>query len=96
MNRLISMGDVESHLDRDGMHYTRVAEFERPFKSGRWGSVHVLLSYAPSPLDTGRPETMAFACDKGGRVLDWSELCASYAPDHETGMTECIETLEAM
>ena len=96
MNKLISMGEVESHLDRDGTHYTRVAEFEKPFKSYGRRSVHVLLSYAPCPFDTGRPETMAFICDKGGRVLDWSELCASYALDHETGMPECIETLEAM
>lgn len=96
MNKLISMGEIESHLDHDGTHYTRVAEFEKPFKSCGRKSVHVLLSYAPCPLDTGRPETMAFICDKGGVVLSWSELCASYAPDHETGMAKCIEMLEAM
>ena len=47
-------------------------------------------------MDTGRPETMAFICDKGGMVLSWTELCVSYASDHEAGMAECIEMLEAM
>lgn len=97
MNKLVSLGRVESFIDCwNSRHYTRVAEFERPFKSHGRKSVHVLLNYAPCPMDTGRPETMAFICDKGGMVFSWTELRVSYAPDHETGMAECIEMLEAM
>lgn len=97
MSKLISMGEVESFIDCwNSRHYTRVAEFEKPFKSGGRKSLHVLLSYAPCPADTGRPETMAFICDKNGLVLDWTELCVSYAPDHEAGIAACIEMLEAM
>ena len=97
MNKLVSLGVVESFIDSyNSRHYTRVAEFERPFKSYKRKSMHVLLSYAPCPPDTRRPETMAFICDENGDVLSWSELCVSYAPDHEAGMAECIEMLEAM
>ena len=97
MNELISMGEVESFIDCwNSRHCTRVAEFERPFKLYGRKSVYVLLDYAPCPPDTERPETVAFICDKGGVVLSWAELCVSYAPDHETGMAECIEMLEAM
>lgn len=97
MNKLVSLGRVESFIDCwNSRHYTRVAEFERPFKSHGRKSVHVLLSYAPCPMDTVRPETMAFVCSKGGMVFSWTELCVSYASDHETGMAECIEMLEAM
>lgn len=97
MNKLVSLGRVESFIDRyNSRHYTWVAEFERPFKSHGRKSVHVLLSYAPHPMDTKRPETMAFICDEDGDVLRWDELCVSYAPDHEAGMAECIEMLEAM
>lgn len=97
MNKLVSLGRVESFIDCwNSRHYTRVAEFERPFKSHGRKSVHVLLSYAPCPMDTVRPETMAFICSNGGMVFSWTELCVSYAPDHETGMAECIEMLEAM
>ncbi len=97
MNKLVSLGGVESFIDSyNSRHYTRVAEFERPFKSYKRKSMHVLLSYAPCPPDTRRPETMAFICDENGDVLSWSELCVSYASDHEAGMAECIEMLEAM
>lgn len=96
MNKLISMGEVESFSDSGCVQYARITTFERPFTSGRLSSAHVLLSYISCPADTKRPETMAFICDKNGLVLDWTELCVSYAPDHETGMKKCIEMLEAM
>lgn len=97
MNKLISMDEVESYLNwLNEANCKRVAHFERPFKVDRRHSAYVLLSYVSCPMDTKRPETMAFICDENGDVLSWSELCVSYAPDHETGMAECIEMLEAM
>lgn len=97
MNKLASLGRVESFIDCwNNRHYTRVAHFERPFKVDRRHSAHVLLSYVSCPMDTKRPETMAFICDENGDVLSWSELCVSYKSDHEAGMAECIEMLEAM
>ncbi len=47
-------------------------------------------------LNEHRRATMAFICDEDGDVMGWNELCVSYAPDHEAGMAECIEMLEAM
>lgn len=96
MNKLISMGEVESCSDSDCVQYARITTFERPFTSGRLSLAHVLLSYISCPADTKRPETMAFICDEDGDVMGWNELCVSYAPDHEAGMAECIEMLEAM
>ena len=56
MNKLVSLGGVESFIDSyNSRHYTRVAEFERPFRSYKRKSVHVLLSYAPDN-ETGMAE----------------------------------------